>query len=263
MEKQIKIAINGAAGRMGKAIARETEGYSGTIIVRAYDRPDSPDIAKRLCDIGNSKSSVTIEPSDTINQGDFDVLIDFSMPSPVMDAARHCIQIKRPMVIGVTGFGNKQKEKLQTLAEEIPILMSPNMSIGVNLCFRLLAQLSQTPWGKEAHAEIIETHHKSKKDKPSGTALRMGEIIAEEKGVDLSDIPIQSHRESDVTGEHRTFFSLNSERVELRHEAMNRSPFANGAIEAARWLVKSEAKPGRIYTMNDVIELSPSLVPNP
>ena len=256
MEKQIKIAINGAAGRMGKTLARETGGYSDTTIAHAYDRSDSPDIAKRLCEIGNNKSSVTIEPSDTINQGDFDVLIDFSMPSPVMDAARHCIQIKRPMVIGVTGFSDEQKEELQTLAKEIPILISPNMSMGVNLCFNLLAQIMRTPWGKSAQAEIIETHHKSKKDKPSGTALRMGEIIAEEKGVNLDDIPIQSHRESDVTGEHRTFFSLNSERIELRHEAINRSPFANGAIEAARWLVKSEAKPGRIYTMNDVIEFS-------
>ena len=127
------------------------------------------------------------------------------------------------------------------------------MSIGVNLCFDLLARITQTDWGKNAQVEIIETHHRNKKDKPSGTALRMAEIIAEEKGVDLSDITMESYREGEIMGEHKVFFSTNNELIELRHEAMDRSPFANGAVHAAWWIVNTRPKLGRIYTMNDVI----------
>ena len=256
MEEQIKIAINGAAGRMGKAIVRTMEDYPDLSLVHAYDSPDSPDVAKRLCDISLNQSPVVIESSAKINQGDFDVLIDFSTPSSVMDAAQYCVQIKRSMVVGVTGFSDDQKEKLQMFAKEIPILMSPNMSVGINLCFWLLEQISRTSLGKNARVEIVETHHKNKKDKPSGTALKMGEIIAKEKGVDLKDILIESYRESDVTGEHRVFFSSGRERIEIRHEAIDRSPFANGAIHAAQWLAQTRPAPGKIYTMRDVVELS-------
>ncbi len=255
-KKQIKVAINGAAGRMGRAISEVIDGRKDMIISHAYDRPGSKAIAKHLCDISGSQSQVIVEASDTIRKGRFDVLIDFSMPSSVIDAVQHCLQVKQPMVIGVTGFSDTQKEKLQAFAEEIPVLMSPNMSIGVNLCFALLARITQTAWGKNAQVEIIETHHRNKKDKPSGTALRMGEIIAEKKGVDLSDIAMESYREGEIMGEHKVFFSTNNERIELRHEAMDRSPFANGAVHAAGWVVNTRPKPGRIYTMNDVIATS-------
>ena len=255
-KKQIKVAINGTAGRMGCAISEVIDGRKDMIISHAYDRPDSKAIAKHLCDISDSQSQVLVEPSDTISKGRFDVLIDFSIPSSVIDAVQHCLQVKRPMVIGVTGFNDTQKEELQTFAEEIPILMSPNMSIGVNLCFALLARITQTAWGKNAQVEIIETHHRNKKDKPSGTALRMGEIIAQKKGIDLRDIAIESYREGEIMGEHKVFFSTNNERIELRHEAIDRSPFANGAVHAAEWVVNTRPKPGKIYTMNDVIATS-------
>ena len=253
-EKQIKIAINGVAGRMGRVIARVMEERTDLIITHAYEHADSPHRAKRLCEIARSQSQVSIEPSKAIKKGRFDVLIDFSVPSAVIDAAQCCLPAKRPMVIGVTGFDDNQKEKLQAFAKEIPILVSPNMSVGVNLCFQLLERITRTSWGKNVHATIIETHHESKKDKPSGTALKMGEIIAKEKGVDLSDIPIESYREGEVMGEHRAFFSTDYERIEVRHEAINRFPFANGALHAAKWLVGTQQKPGRIYTMDDLIE---------
>ena len=252
-EKQIKIAINGASGRMGRAIARVIEERTDLIITHAYEHADSPAIAKHLCEIARSQSQVSVEPSNTINEGHFDVLIDFSVPSAVLDAAQCCLQAKRPMVIGVTGFNEEQKEKLQTVAKEIPILMAPNMSIGVNLCFQLLEQMTQTSWGKNAQVRIIETHHKNKKDKPSGTALKMGEIIAAEKGIDLSDISIESYREDEIMGEHRVFFSTGNERIEVRHEAMSREPFAAGALHAAQWLVNSRKKPGKIYIMKDTM----------
>ncbi len=252
-KKQIKVAINGAAGRMGRAISEVMDGREDMIITHAYDRPDSTDITKQLCEISSSQSLVVVEPSNMIGKGCFDVLIDFSTPTPVINAMQHCLKSERPMVIGVTGFNDTQKEELQTSARKIPILISPNMSIGVNLCFDLLARVAQTDWGKNAQVEIAETHHQNKKDKPSGTALRMGEVIAEKKDVDLSDIPMKSYREGEIMGEHKVLFSTNNECIELRHEAMDRSPFANGAVHAAWWIVNTRPKPGRIYTMGDVI----------
>ena len=255
-KKQIKVALNGAAGRMGCAISEVIDGREDMIITHAYDCPGSKDIAKHLCEISRSQSQVVVEPSHMISESHFDVLIDFSIPSSVMNAVQHCLQAERPMIIGVTGFSDTQKKEFQTLAEKIPILMSPNMSIGVNLCFDLLERIIQTAWGKNAQVEIIETHHRNKKDKPSGTALRMSEIIAEKKDVDLGDITMESYREGEIMGEHRVFFSTNNERIELRHEAMDRSPFANGAVHAAWWIVNTQPKLGRIYTMSDAITTS-------
>ena len=252
-KKQIKVAINGAAGRMGRIISKVIDQREDMIISHAYDHPDSEDIAKDLCAISGSQSQVIIEPSSMIGKGCFDVLIDFSMPASVIDAVRYCLKSKQSVVIGVTGFSDIQKEELQTFAREIPLLISPNMSIGVNLCFDLLARITQTAWGKNAQVEIIETHHQNKKDKPSGTALRMGEIIAQKKDINLSDIPMKSYREGEIMGEHKVFFSTNNECIELRHEATDRSPFANGAVHAAWWIINTQPKPGRIYTMSDVI----------
>ena len=253
-QQRIKIAVNGVAGRMGKAIARAIDDYSDMIIAHAYDSPESSEIAERVCDVGNSKSSTVIAPSTTIKEGNFDVLIDFSTPSSVMNAVQCCLEVGQPLVIGVTGFDDKQKEQLQISAKEIPILISPNMSIGVNLCFKLLEHISRSSWGRKAKINIIETHHKAKKDKPSGTALRMGEIIAKQKGIDLSDLAIESYREGEIMGEHRVFFNSNRERIEIRHEALDRSSFAKGALYAARWLVQTQQKAARIYTMYDVID---------
>lgn len=256
MEAQhINIAINGAAGRMGRVIARVIEGIETITVAHAYDRPDSSDITKRLCEVTRSQSQIVIEPSNMMSEGQFDVLIDFSTPTSVIDAAQCCRLVKRPMVIGVTGFNDSQKEKLQELAKEIPMLIAPNMSVGVNLCFKLLEQITRTSWGKGAQIDIIETHHENKKDRPSGTALKMGEIIAKEKGGDLDDIPIESYREGEVMGEHRVFFSTAKERIELRHEALDRTPFANGAVYAAQWIVGTRQRPGKVYTMDDAISM--------
>ena len=255
-KKQIKVAINGAAGRMGRIISEVIDRRKDIIITHVYDRPDSNDITKQLSEISSSQSQVILEPSSMISEGRFDVLIDFSTPISVIDAVQHCLQAERPIIIGVTGFNDTQKEELQTSARKIPLLMSPNMSIGVNLCFALLARVAQTAWGKNAQVEIVETHHQNKKDKPSGTALRMGEIIAEKKDVDLSNISMKSYREGEIMGEHKVLFSTNNECIELRHEAMDRSPFANGAVHAAWWIVSTQPRPGRIYTMDDVIATS-------
>ena len=238
---------------MGKSIAKAMEDYSDMTITHAYDNPDSSAINKKLCEIAYTQLQTVIKPSNIISKGDFDVLIDFSITSAVINAVQSCVETKRPIVIGVTGFDTDQKEKLQTSAKKIPLFMAPNMSMGVNLCYKLLEYITRTSWGKDAQVEIVETHHKEKKDKPSGTALKMGEILAEQRGVDLSDIPIQSYREGKIMGEHRVFFVAEKERVEIRHEAKDRSPFANGAINAARWLVQSKQKAGRIYTMQDII----------
>ena len=202
-----------------------------------------------------------------MGEGIFDVLIDFSTPDSVMAAAQHCRVSRCPMVIGVTGFSDTQQETLAACAKEIPLLLSPNMSLGVNICFLLLEQIARTSWGEKAGVDIIETHHKHKKDKPSGTALRMGEIVADGKGHNLKDCAIYdgaarqsaadirfvSHREGELTGEHRVIFNAAKELIELRHEAHDRTPFANGAVYAAQWIARTRPQPRRIYTMSDAI----------
>jgi len=267
MDKKINVALNGAGGRMGRAIAEVLDADSAMNITHAYERAGSPHIAKRLSDIADTRSAIAIAASDTMYEGSFDVLIDFSTPDSVMAAAQHCRVSRCPMVIGVTGFSDTQQETLAACAKEIPLLLSPNMSLGVNICFLLLEQIMRTEWGVNAEVDIIETHHKHKKDKPSGTALRMGEIVADEKGHNLKDCAIYdeaarqsaadirfvSHREGERTGEHRVIFNAGKELIELRHEAHDRTPFASGAVYAAQWIVFSRPQPGRIYTMDDAI----------
>ena len=258
----IQVAINGAAGRMGKAITEALCQRADMTIAHAYDRPDSPDIGQRISD-RQRPPQTTIEASDKMSEGYFDVLIDFSTPDSVMAAAQCCKKNQQAMVIGVTGFSDEQKQQLQMLAKEIPILMAPNMSVGVNLCFALLKQITQTFWGRNAEVKIKETHHKNKKDAPSGTALKMGEIIAKEKDVDLDNIPIESVRKDEIMGIHAARFSTNREYIEIRHKAMDRSPFANGAVHAAWWLVSTHQKPGKLYTMEDAIRNSDFGAVNP
>ena len=261
------IAVNGAAGRMGGALIEAVRDLD-VQIAHLYVRPDSPVAGKDV----DGAAGLQFEPSTLVKEHahnkDFDVLIDFSPPESVLRSLDACVEVSCPMVSGTTGFDGDGYKKIERAADKIPLVFAPNMSVGVNLCFQLLKQISRTV-GSEADIEIIEMHHRHKRDAPSGTSLHMGEIIAGEMGVDLNqkavytrhdrigerckgEIGFQTIRGGDVVGEHTAMFALDGERIELTHKASNRLSYARGALRAAAWLIGRS--PG-LYGMRDVLNL--------
>lgn len=258
-----RIAINGAAGRMGRAVAEAVSLFPEITIAHAYDHPDAPNLGQYL----NDESKVVLESSQSIAGGDFDVMIEFSLPQSATAALEQCLQNRRAMVVGTTGFDEQQHKKFQSAASQIPLLISPNMSVGVNLCFELLEKMAGTI-GKEADIEIIDLHHHHKKDAPSGTALKMGELVANQIGRDLKEcavytrhqrskarqsgeIGFHSIRAGDTIGSHQVIFALEGESIELSHHAFSRLAFARGALRAATWLV---SQPPGLYTLHDALK---------
>jgi 4-hydroxy-tetrahydrodipicolinate reductase len=199
---------------------------------------------------------------------DFDVLIDFTTPSATMHHLRLCRDAGCRMIIGTTGLSPSQRESITEAAIDIALVYAPNMSVGVNLCFKLL-DLAARVMGDEADVEIVEAHHRHKVDAPSGTALRMGEVVAAALGRDLDDVAVygrQGHtgarerqtigfetiRAGDTVGEHTVWFATDGERVEIAHKATNRMTFARGAVRAARWIAGQQR--GQ-FDMQDVLGL--------
>lgn len=231
----INIAVAGANGRMGQ------------------------EIIKLLQSDSDAKLAATLlrDKKNNLDPKSIDVLIDFSTKEAIADHIEFCVQHLIPMVIGVTGLTESEKKALSRASNSIPILYSPNMSIGVNITFKIL-QLT-TKLLKEStdlasnkpDVAIHEVHHKEKKDAPSGTALRMQEIIAASQVTETKEVPITSLRLGEVTGEHSAIFALPGEQLEITHKASNRSIFARGAILAAKWL---HNKPAGLYDMQDVLE---------
>lgn len=198
----------------------------------------------------------------------FDVLIDFTGPEPTLANLSFCRQAGRGMVIGTTGFTASQKDTIAQAARDIPVVFAPNMSVGVNLCLKLL-DLAARVLGDEVDVEIIEAHHRHKVDAPSGTALRMGEVVAQALGRDLAQcavygregqtgqrdrktIGFETIRAGDIVGEHTVMFATEGERIEITHKASSRMTFAKGAVRAARWVTGQAS--GR-YSMQDVLGL--------
>ena len=197
-----------------------------------------------------------------------EVCIDFTMPSPTVEHARACRTRRRAMVVGTTGLSADQLAALADAARDIAIVHAPNMSVGVNLCFRLL-DVAARALGDSVDVEIIEAHHRNKVDAPSGTAVRMGEIIAAALGRDLAECAIygregrtgardrrtigfETIRAGDIVGEHTVMFGGEGERIELTHRSASRANFAAGAVRAARWVV---GRPPGLYDMQDVLGL--------
>ncbi|MCL4135900.1 UNVERIFIED_CONTAM: hypothetical protein GTU68_001524 [Idotea baltica] len=200
---------------------------------------------------------------------DFDVLIDFTLTAPTLENLEICRSNGKSIVIGTTGFDQQQKQVIADAAKSISVVFAPNMSAGVTLCLHLLRQAAQV-LGEESDIEIIETHHRHKLDAPSGTALRMGEVIAEQMGSKLSDCAVYGRegiseprdsntigfatvRAGDVVGDHTVLFASEGERIEITHKASNRLTFANGAVRAAKWLAE---RPSGLYDMADVLDLA-------
>jgi len=255
---------------MGKALIEALVNAEGMMLGAATERPDS---SLPGCDAGElagvGQLGVTVVDSLVAVIDDFDVVIDFTVPAATLEHLRICHQHGKRMVIGTTGFSGEQKQQLAAAAEAIGIVFAPNMSVGVNLCFKLLDMAARV-LGDEADIEIIEAHHRYKKDAPSGTALRMGEVVADALGRDLDDcavygrqgvtgererrtIGFETIRAGDIVGDHTVLFAALGERVEITHKASSRMTFSSGAVRAARWIMDRE--PG-LYDMQDVLGLT-------
>ncbi len=264
-----RIAILGADGRMGHALITACHQADHLTLGAAIERPGSPAIgadAGLLAGIGALGVAVTDRLDQAIEQ--FDVLIDFTRPEPSLIALKTCLDHGKRMVIGTTGFSSAEKSVISAASLSIPIMLAPNMSVGVNLSLKLL-EIATRVIGNDTDIEIIEAHHRHKVDAPSGTALRMGEVVAAALGRELDDCAVwarQGHtgerepgtigfsviRAGDIVGDHTVMFADEGERVEIRHHASSRMTFAKGAMRAAHWL--SSQAPG-LYDMQDVLGL--------
>lgn len=264
-----RIAILGADGRMGHALITACHQADHLTLGAAIERPGSPAIgadAGQLAGLG----MLSVPVNDRLDQvvDAFDVLIDFTRPEPSQAALKVCLEHGKRMVIGTTGFNPEEKAKIQEAAKRIPIMLAPNMSVGVNLSLKLL-EIATRVIGQDTDIEIIEAHHRHKVDAPSGTALRMGEVVANALGKELDECAVWGRhgntgerqpgtigfsviRAGDIVGDHTVMFADEGERVEVRHHASSRMTFAKGAMRAAHWL--SSQSPG-LFDMQDVLGL--------
>lgn len=266
---EIRVAVAGAGGRMGRTLIQAVHETQGLRVGAATERAGGGLVgvdAGALAGVG--QLDVPIRPDLDEVLGDFDVLIDFTTPKATLHHVKLCRDAGARMVIGTTGLSPEQREHITEAALDIALVMAPNMSIGVNLALKLL-ELAAQVMGAEADIEIIEAHHRQKVDAPSGTALRMGEVIASALGRDLNDVAVygrQGHtgprdrqtigfetiRAGDVVGEHSVWFATEGERVEIAHKATNRMTFARGAARAALWIGQHERG---LFDMQDVLGL--------
>ena len=262
------IAIAGAGGRMGRTLIEACLQHPETILTAATERPDSSLVgsdAGELAAVG--KLDVAVSASLEQAEG-FDVLIDFTHPTITSRHIDYCVAHGRKLVIGTTGCDEVLESKIRQAAESIAIVYAPNMSVGVNLCLKLL-QTAAKVLGDDVDIEVIEAHHRHKVDAPSGTALKMGQVVANALGRDLKEcavygregqtgerdrktIGFETIRAGDIVGEHTVMFAGLGERIEITHKASSRMTFAKGAIRAAEWLSKKDRG---LFSMMDVLGL--------
>jgi len=263
------IVVAGAAGRMGNRIIACLAGLPDLRLVAALEAPGHPAIGRDVGDLaGIGKAGVSVGSDATAEITRDRILIEFSVPEASLAHLRLVAQSGARAVIGTTGFTAAQRTEIGELAKRTAILMSPNMSVATNVAFKLLATMAKA-LGDEYDVEITEIHHRFKKDAPSGTALRMAEVVAEALGRDLDqvavygrqglpgertrpEIGILSLRSGDVVGEHTVSFGTLGERLELVHRAHNRDTYARGALRAARFIA---GRPPGLYSMADVLGL--------
>ena len=255
----IRVAVNGADGRMGRTLVEAIGAADGLSLTAAFEHPDSPAV-------GETVDGVRIGPDIAAGVGDFDVLIDFTEPAATLAAVGPCEAHGKGLVIGTTGFDAAGLDRIRAAADSVPILMAPNMSVGVNVAFRLI-EMAARALGDDVDVEVYEAHHRHKIDAPSGTAVRMGEILAETLGRDLSTdavygrvgitgardartIGFHSARGGDIVGEHTVVFAGAGERIEITHRAQSRMNFAMGALRAVRFVAGREHG---LFNMEDVL----------
>jgi 4-hydroxy-tetrahydrodipicolinate reductase len=228
MSSPVRVLLVGAAGRMGRTVVDLAKADPKIQIVAECDLGDSIEAAMQNCD----------------------VIVDFSHAGAIDEICRAASQHGKSLVIGTTGHSQEQRRIIEKAAESLPIVFASNFSIGVNVLFWLTRKAAEL-LGRDFSPEIIETHHKMKKDAPSGTANTLADVLKTVQKIQ-SEIPIQSIREGEVVGEHTVIFSGPGERVELTHRAANREIFARGALRATKWIM---GRPVGLYSMQDVLGL--------
>jgi 4-hydroxy-tetrahydrodipicolinate reductase len=265
----MKIAVSGSAGRMGKRILALGNEHPGIEISGALEAPGHPSLGKDAGEhagIGLLNVPITSDVGQVLEN--CDLLIEFSSPEASVEHVKAAADAGKAIVVGTTGFSEGQKKELNEAGSRTRCLIAPNMSMGVNLLFQLVDSVARA-LGDDYDVEIVESHHRMKKDAPSGTAARLAEIIAGALKRDLQavgvygrkgivgerrpeQIGVAALRGGDIVGEHTVMFVTNGERIELIHRAHSRDAFAKGAIQAALWLV---SRPNGIYDMQDVLGL--------
>jgi|HigsolmetaAR203D_1030402.scaffolds.fasta_scaffold00108_39 4-hydroxy-tetrahydrodipicolinate reductase len=263
----LRIAVFGITGRMGKALIAAIEEAANVELSGACASPSSQWIGRELAALGaKSTASVAATPAEAIANAQ--VAIDFTLPEATRENVRVCLERKCPLVIGTTGHSAETRAAIEAAARAIPIVIAPNMSLGVNLLLKLV-ELVAAKLDDGYDIEVFEAHHRHKKDAPSGTALALGAAAARGRGVSLEEVAEHARhgsqaprqrgaigfsvfRGGDVVGDHTVTFAGIGERIELTHRASDRLAFARGAVQAARWL--HDKKPG-LYSMQDVLGL--------
>ena len=263
----VKAIVSGAAGRMGCLIIQsihETEGIELVGALEAEEHKKVGEDAGIVAGVGPFSVKISDNLEVMINQAD--VIIDFTYPDATKKIVAVAEKHQKAMVIGTTALGDEVQARIQKLSKYVPVVQAPNMSVGVNLLFSLLPQIAKI-LGKEYDIEIVEAHHRFKKDAPSGTAVKMAQLLAEARGLDLTksarygreglpgerkseEIGIHAVRIGDVVGEHTVIFGSLGERVEITHKAHTRKNFARGAVRAALFTAE---KPAGLYDMMDVL----------
>jgi len=263
----IKAIVVGAAGRMGRTLVSLLKESAALTLASAVESKGHVSIGEDAGDVagcGRIGIEIREDLSSALERGE--VVIDFTTPSATLEHLRLTVQHRRAIVIGTTGFTPPELSELRTLARSVPCVFSPNMSVGVNVILRVIAEMAKT-FGEDYDIEVIEAHHRLKKDAPSGTALKMAEVLAKATNRDLEqvgvyarkgligerkrgEIGIQAIRAGDIVGDHTVLFGGMGERVEITHRVQSRDTFARGALRAARWVVR---QPPGLYDMQDVL----------
>jgi 4-hydroxy-tetrahydrodipicolinate reductase len=264
-----RVIIAGAAGRMGRRIGYMVNEHRDLAVAAGFERPGHPEIGSDMGVLGGyGHTGVTVADDLTavIDQGD--VIIDFTYHEATMQIARQAAESGKAMIIGTTGLSQNNLEELVELTNDFPCVQAPNMAVGVNVLFKVARKMAAI-LGNAYDIEIVEAHHRMKKDAPSGTALKLGEMVAAGVNRDLAEvgvyarhgiigersdqeIGIQTIRAGDIVGEHTVYFAGPGERLEITHRAHNRDNFARGAAMAAAWIA---GKKNGMYTMFDVLGL--------
>ena len=265
-----KVIVCGAAGRMGQRISYMVSQNPDLQMVGGFEQADNPDVGRDVGEVagfGNIGVAIAPDLPSIINDGD--VLIDFTFHAATMEFAKVAAENNKAMVIGTTGLSPENLAELKKLSEKIAIVQAPNMAVGVNVLFKITQKVASI-LGDDYDIEIVEAHHRMKKDAPSGTALKLGEMAALGVGRDLQkvgvferngiigertdqEIGIQTIRGGDIVGEHTVYFAGPGERIELIHRAHNRDNFARGAAVAASWIA---SKKNGMFSMFDVLGLN-------
>lgn len=266
----IRAVVSGICGRMGTLVARSIVASPGVLLVGGVEMPEHENVGRRLCEVwGDGGSEIVVAPGlDEFEPSDFDVIVDFSTPAQAVNCAELSGSTGKGLVIGTTGLSDFQTALVQEAAGTCPVVIAPNMSIAMNVLFGLVRR-GAAALGLEYDVEIVETHHRAKRDAPSGTAEKLLRLVSEERCVDPEDVArygrhgltdgrgaaeigVHSLRGGAVVGRHDVSFMSDVEELRLSHEALSREAFARGAVRAVEFV---DGRPPGLYDMLDVLGL--------